>query len=109
MATIQEKIKGGKIVSFKIKVCLGRDSNGKQKGVFMSYNSDLSPVSDGKTFVLNDGEFFLYIETVENGYDYTIYHANYSECDSGILEEPDLPISEAVAIVIQRFEAMHHS
>lgn len=30
MATIQEKIKGGKIVSFKIKVCLGRDSNGKQ-------------------------------------------------------------------------------
>ena len=30
MATIQEKIKGGKIVSFKIKVCLGRDKNGKQ-------------------------------------------------------------------------------
>ena len=30
MATIQEKIKGSKIVSFKIKVCLGRDSNGKQ-------------------------------------------------------------------------------
>lgn len=30
MATIQEKIKGKKIVSFKIKVCVGRDENGKQ-------------------------------------------------------------------------------
>lgn len=30
MATIQEKIKGGKIVSYKFKVCLGRDENGKQ-------------------------------------------------------------------------------
>ena len=30
MATIQEKIKGKKIVSFKIKVCVGKDENGKQ-------------------------------------------------------------------------------
>ena len=30
MATIQEKIKGKKIVSFKIKVCVGRDEMGKQ-------------------------------------------------------------------------------
>lgn len=30
MATIQEKIKGKKIVSFKIKACVGRDENGKQ-------------------------------------------------------------------------------
>ena len=30
MATIQEKIKGKKIVSFKIKVCVGRDEKGKQ-------------------------------------------------------------------------------
>ena len=30
MANIQEKIKGKKIVSFKIKVCVGRDENGKQ-------------------------------------------------------------------------------
>ena len=81
----------------------------EKEGVFVSHNSDLSPVSDGKTFVLNDGEFFLYIETVENGYDYTIYHANYSECDSGILEDPGLSISEAMSIVVQRFESMHYS
>ena len=30
MAYIQEKVKGKKIVSFKIKACLGRDANGKQ-------------------------------------------------------------------------------
>ena len=30
MATIQEKIKGKKIVSFKIKACVGRDEKGKQ-------------------------------------------------------------------------------
>ena len=30
MAQIQEKVKNGKIVSFKIKVFLGRDDNGKQ-------------------------------------------------------------------------------
>ena len=30
MAYIQEKVKGKKIVSFKIKACLGRDVNGKQ-------------------------------------------------------------------------------
>lgn len=30
MAYIQEKTKGKKIVSFKIKACLGRDANGKQ-------------------------------------------------------------------------------
>lgn len=30
MAYIQEKTKKKKVVSFKIKVCLGRDANGKQ-------------------------------------------------------------------------------
>jgi len=30
MAYIQEKVKGKKIVSFKIKACLARDANGKQ-------------------------------------------------------------------------------
>ena len=30
MAYIQEKLKGKKIVSFKIKACVGRDDNGKQ-------------------------------------------------------------------------------
>lgn len=30
MAYIQEKVKGKKIVSFKFKACMGRDSNGKQ-------------------------------------------------------------------------------
>ena len=30
MAAIEEKIKDGKIVSFKFKACLGRDPNGKQ-------------------------------------------------------------------------------
>ena len=30
LATIQEKIKDGKIVSFKFKACLGRSADGKQ-------------------------------------------------------------------------------
>ena len=30
MASIQEKVNGGKIVSYKFKACLGRDKNGKQ-------------------------------------------------------------------------------
>jgi len=30
MASIQEKVKNGKIVSFRFRACLGRDENGKQ-------------------------------------------------------------------------------
>ena len=56
MATIQEKIKGGKIVSFKIKVCLGRDENGKQ--IFKCktwYDNEESSVFTEKKYYSKNG------------------------------------------------------
>ena len=43
---------------------------------------------------LESGEY-LYIQTSETGYDYTLYGPNYKELDGGQLDNPDLSIAEA--------------
>ena len=54
MASVQEKIKGGKIVSYKFRACLGRDENGKQ--IFKSTTwyppSDLTNARSRKAAVI---------------------------------------------------------
>ena len=43
---------------------------------------------------LENGDY-LYIQTSETGYDYTLYGPDYKELDGGQLDNPDLPIAEA--------------
>lgn len=60
-----------------------------------------------KAFSLNNGEYFLYIQTYESGYDYTIYHSDYSEYDGGQLDEPNMTIGEAALSIINDFSSGH--
>jgi hypothetical protein len=60
-------------------------------------------LDDEKAFSLNNGEYFLYIQTYEDGYDYTIYHKDYSEYDGGQLDNPELTIEEAAFDIINDF------
>ena len=68
--------------------------------------SSASMSDDEKAFSLNNGEYFLYIQTYESGYDYTIYQQDYSEFDGGQLDNPDLSISEAALEIINDFTKM---
>ena len=43
---------------------------------------------------LESGEY-LYIQTSETGYDYTLYGSDYKELDGGQLDNPDLSLAEA--------------
>lgn len=43
---------------------------------------------------LENGDY-LYIQTSETGYDYTLYGPDYKELDGGQLDNPDLPFVEA--------------
>lgn len=58
---------------------------------------------DEKAFSLNNGEYFLYIQTCDSGYDYTIYHGDYQEYDGGQLDEPSMTIGEAALYIINDF------
>ena len=43
---------------------------------------------------LESGDY-LYIQTSESGYDYTLYGPDYKELDGGQLDNPDLSLAEA--------------
>jgi len=63
---------------------------------------------DEMAFSLNNGEFFLYIQTCESGYDYTIYRSDYSEYDGGQLDEPKMTIGEAALSIVNGFSGKFH-
>ena len=46
------------------------------------------------TYRLENGDY-LYIQTSETGYDYTLYGPDYKELDEGQLDNPDLTLAEA--------------
>ena len=46
------------------------------------------------TYRLESGDY-LYIQTSETGYDYTLYDPDYKELDGGQLDNPDLSLAEA--------------
>ena len=46
------------------------------------------------TYRLENGDY-LYIQTSETGYDYTLYGPDYKELDGGQLDNPDLSLAEA--------------
>lgn len=44
---------------------------------------------------LESGDYLLYIQTSETGYDYTLYGPDYKELDGGQLDNSDLTLAEA--------------
>lgn len=57
-------------------------------------NLNAEPEMDEAVYRLDDNQY-LYIQTSEEGYDYTIYAANMREQDGGGLDNPDLTMVEA--------------
>lgn len=56
------------------------------------------PLTDKEAVYLLDNHMYLYIQTSENGYDYTLYEKQgLREYDGGQLDRPDLSIDEARA------------
>ena len=81
----------------------------------MSQEHDLSKLRVGsanadskieKTFVINDGEYFIYVESDEEGYDYIIYRADYMEYCRGRINEPGTDVSSAVIKIISEISGI---
>ena len=53
-----------------------------------------SPAAQEAAYRLESGDY-LYIQTSETGYDYTLYGPDYKELDGGQLDNPDLSLVEA--------------
>lgn len=56
-----------------------------------------------QAFSLDNGKYFLSIQTGDGYYDYTIYNSDHSEYDGGQLDEPDMTISEATEDILAGF------
>ena len=44
-------------------------------------------------------EFYLYVQSVDDGFDYTIYDKNLNSLDGGVYDDPTITMSEAVSII----------
>ena len=58
---------------------------------------------DQKAFSLDNGKYYFAIQTCDDGYDYTIYHSDFSDYDGGQLDEPDMSIDEATESILEDF------
>ena len=59
------------------------------------------PLTDKEAVYLLDNHMYLYIQTSENGYDYTLYEKQgLREYDGGQLDRPDFSIDEARAEIV---------
>ena len=47
---------------------------------------------------------YLYIQTSETSYDYTLYGPDYKELDGGQLDNPDLSLAEAGKEILAAYE-----
>lgn len=72
----------------------------------MPRNAPETPVleDDERGYILNDGEFYFYIQTYEDGYDYTIYRRDFSELDGGQYDDSSITMDEAVEIILKDFD-----
>jgi len=52
---------------------------------------------------LENGDY-LYIQTSETSYDYTLYGPDYKELDGGQLDNPDLSLAEAGKEILAAYE-----
>lgn len=64
-------------------------------------NGELAPLQETEAVFLLDDRMYLYIQTCETGYDYTLYEKqNLREYDGGQLDRPDLTVDEARAEIV---------
>lgn len=56
-------------------------------------------------FIQGDN-YYLAIQAVDDGYDYTLFTENYMEIDGGQLDEPDMEMEQAIYMVITTY--CHH-
>lgn len=76
-----------------------------EKAGFLYENGTLAPLPDKETVFLLDNLMYLYIQTCDTGYDYTLYEKqDLREYDGGQLDRPDLSIDEARAEIVALHE-----
>lgn len=65
-----------------------------QDGVVQRVPAELSQQEQEAAYRLDDGTY-LYVQTSDNGYDYTLYDSNMKDLDGGQLDNPDLSMTAA--------------
>ena len=76
-----------------------------EKAGFLYENGMLAPLPDNEAVFLVDNLMYLYIQTCDTGYDYTLYEKQgLREYDGGRLERPDLSIDEARVEIVALHE-----
>lgn len=55
-----------------------------------------------KAYLLGD-EYYISIQSCDDGWDYTIYNRDFSEYDGGQLDNPEMTIEEAVQTILEDF------
>lgn len=53
-------------------------------------------------FIRGDN-YYLAIQAVDDGYDYTLFTENYLEIDGGQLDEPDMEMEQVIYMVIATY------
>ena len=54
------------------------------------------------------GSRYFSIQTIPEGYDYTFYNADFSDIDGGILDQPGIPIRQAIDEIVEDFVGAAH-
>ena len=65
-----------------------------QDGAVQRVPAELSQQEQEAAYRLDDGTY-LYVQTSDNGYDYTLYDSNMKDLDGGQLDNPDLSMTAA--------------
>ena len=65
-----------------------------QDGAVQRVPAELSQQEQEAAYRLDDGTY-LYVQTSDNGYDYTLYDSNMKNLDGGQLDNPDLSMTAA--------------
>ena len=65
-----------------------------QDGIVQRMPAELSKQEQEAAYRLDDGTY-LYVQTSDNGYDYTLYDSNMKDLDGGQLDNPDLSMTAA--------------
>ena len=65
-----------------------------QDGIVQRMPAELSKQEQEAAYRLDDGTY-LYVQTSDNGYDYTLYDSNMKDLDGGQLDNPDLSMTDA--------------
>ena len=71
--------------------------------------SALSKELAPKELAYQMGDFYFSIQTIEDGYDYSIYDKDYNLLDGGVYDDPDISIYKAIDYILEDEPAMDFS